>query len=179
MLYYTCMTDTKKNVLKAFLVTFYALVITALIILGAIGAYGIFFMTPWQRKDMIEHYSDDSKYVTFTGKITGVAGPWSEEEKRCWMVKISVLSSEIDSFPGDRYSDGYLVPLTTYEELQANGFPWEDEETEYLFTSALGYWWDGFHYPLISVTSLDGETIYLSFEDGKHNYLDYVENIME
>ena len=156
-----------------------ALAMAAFVILAAIGVYGIFFMTPWQRKDMIEHYSDDGHYVQLSGKITEVAGPYAEDESRYWLVKISVSSSEKDFFPWDQYAGWYFVPLTSYEELQANAFPWEEGEAEYQFKSALGYWWDGFKYPLISVTSPDGETVYLSFEDGKHNYLDYVGNIME
>ena len=173
------MTDRKTTLLKACIGTICALAIAAFVILAAIGVYGIFFMTPWQRKDMIKHYSDDSNYIQLSGKINEIAGPYAEDESRYWLVKISVSSSEEDFFPGDQYSGWYFVPLATYEELQASAFLWEADETEYQFKSALGYWWDGFKYPLISVTSPNGETVYLSFEDGKHNYLDYVENIMK
>lgn len=170
------MTDKKTTLLNVCVGTVCVLVTVTIITLSAIGFYGMIFTTPWLRKHMVEHYSDESNYIQLSGKITEVAGPY---ESRYWLVKISVSSSEADSFPSDRYPGWYLIPLTSYEELQANAFPWEDNETEYLFTSAWGYWWDDFNYPLISVTSPDGETVYLSFEDGKHNYLDYVENIMK
>lgn len=109
------------------------------------------------RKHMIKYYSDDSNYINLNGVIISMY--YSE-----WEIDITTENS---NFTGEGYVKFHVM----------NGWHLVDEMEigdEISFVTAPMDFYNGHIIPIVALEK-DGQT-YLSFEDGKEDYLQWIEN---
>lgn len=145
-----------KKVLKVLFV----IILTVLIVLSA----PIFMLTVWELSNppladrLTEEYSNDDNYVRLSGEVDSVG----ETNKNLICIKCEELKSYLS------YEDDYC----TYEVFWNE--PIDISVGDYIeFVTVPSHHYDGHDLPIVELV-VDGNTV-LTFEDGKQNLLDCVE----
>lgn len=128
---------------------------------------------PWEIKQMKEYYSDDSNYITRTGKF--VRSSYIEQEKFGITSETGTLKFEYEE-NNHIYSVYLYVTKQNRKVLEQNNFFEEVEvgcEVTYRYVPIM--FGDGYIPPLAEI--IYNGKIYLDFETGKENILIYVDNI--
>ena len=154
-------------ILVGYLCVFLLIGITAYFLLGPIK--------PWERKKLYNYYSEDANYVVIKGKIT-------ESE----IVKGEIfLSIEMDveaygeiyeNWMIDSYFNSPYFRIDEQSEIVAegNGFLGVIEENKvFEFTTSFRMWWNGWRFPIVGISS--EETVYLDYDTGKANFLEWIQ----
>ena len=109
------------------------------------------------RKKMIQYYSDDNHYYQLDGVI----------------ISINDIVLEIDIL-----TENHVFPVNTngYQNfIVINAADWISdlsEGDEISFTSAPMHFYNGHYLPIISLKK--GDTVYMTFEEGKKHYLNFI-----
>ena len=108
------------------------------------------------RKHMIEYYSDDSNYISLNGVIVSIY--YGQRE-------IDIATEDSDITAEGPVPFNVMIDLNVLDEMQVG-----DEIT---FVTAPMSFYNGHIWPIVAVEK-DGKT-YLSFEDGKASYLEWID----
>ena len=118
-----------------------------------------FFNGPYKKR-MLEYYSDDINYTTLSGTIIS-----KDNNNAIIEVDISIYNGV---FPVNTNSCQFFRLYTNTYIIQ------NIEKGDFItFISAPEYFYDGQYLPILAIEK-EG-TIYLSFEEGKKNYLEWIQ----
>ena len=122
---------------------------------SACAAFHTWFNAPLRNK-MIEYYSNDSNYINLDGVIVSI-------DTSVWGIDITTEDSGITA-------EG---PVTFYVMIDPYALDEMEVGDEISFVTAPMYFYNGHISPIVAVEK-DGKT-YVSFEDGKERYLQWIE----
>ena len=130
---------------------------------------------PWERKKLYAYYSNDANYVTVKGKITYNN---AANEKRYLSLEIDeeqYLKDYEELLPNNYGRSNYFeIEAANEKILEKNGFYEKmDSDTEIEFITSFLIWWDGWYFPIVGAKIED--TVYLSYEEGKTNFLYHIQ----
>lgn len=154
---------------------------------------GCFSVTSRERKKLFEYYSEDSVYVNVFGTIRfchfdDFGGAW-------WSIRfdemyVEDLGEDIKRWGGydsdGKVGGGFnIVPQNQeiliansfydlFSELNVDGFTECVLDSTIEIISVPRIWWDGWSYPIVQV-KVDNE-VYLDFNTGKSNFLNWIQN---
>lgn len=153
-------------ILVVFSCIFLCICVMAYFILGPIK--------PWERKKLYNYYSVDSNYVTVKGKI--VKDKWADETFFSVQIDVEAYRDKYDEWRMGNYVDRPYFEIRGWsiEVLEENGFFDVMEEKEFEVITSFYIWWDGWNFPIVGIRS--EETIYLDYETGKENLLNWIQN---
>ena len=122
---------------------------------SACAAFHTWFNAPL-KKHMTEYYSDDSNYINLDGVIVSI-------DTSQWEIDITTENSGITA-------EG---PVTFHVMIDLDWLDEMEVGDEISFVTAPMYFYNGHIWPVVAVEK-DGKT-YVSFEDGKERYLQWIE----
>lgn len=121
------------------------------------------------RNKMLKYYQDDSHYVTISGIIKKI--DYNQETDQL-KLGIEIITKE-HSFSNDvefGYAGFVIVNYSLFDFELAVG-----DNVD--FTSANARLYNGHRYPILSVKK--EENLYLSFQEGKENYLNWIQTTFD
>ena len=171
----------------------YIVFITIGAILAPALSAGFIFMCFWctchtlpsTRKEIYNYYSN-AEFVNAYGTIEELNGNYiSVELDREWVNTLSESEKRAYGIYNDNLNLTYIFPPKSVAILQNNGL-WAilsldengniSDKTTFTFIIDNSIWWDGGRPFAVGLATDD--TVYLDFDTGKSNLLDYVQNEM-
>lgn len=136
---------------------------TVLVVLFATLCYVVFLFEPVRSR--VEYYSEDSNYITATGTVKHLG--WGPDQSYVYLA--------FEEIP-EEYSDtNFVIEGENLRTAIEKGFNERVQlGTEVVYVSAPRYFWDGYAMPIVAL-SVNGE-ILLTFDEGKMNLLDLIQN---
>ena len=124
-------------------------------------------------KHLIEEYSDSSSYTEFYAKLH----EWHFDEAGNVIISvyIPVDYDKLSGWKPEYAFEAKILLKNSFDEATSNGLNLKTDET-YFFTSIPQYYKDHLRLPIVSIKEYPSGTVYLDFEKGKQNWLNYINN---
>ena len=123
------------------------------------------------KENLLEYYSDNENYTEFPGTIKEI---YPDGKGNILLSIVPLYETElIPKWSGNYWDFKLCITNKNLELLESTDFDLSVNSI-YSFVSAPRAYYVGWRCPIVEITDLDKGKTFLSFEKGKANWLDYI-----